>query len=210
MDPRKRGPKPALSVDRIAEAAIALADAEGLAAVSMERVAAGFGFTPMALYRYVPGKAELVALMVERGIGQPPPLGGSWRERLAAWAAALGERWRAHPWSLDATDRLRPMGPNELAWLEAGLGALADTGLSPRQRQAACVAVLAQVRTAARFATAPDGLTGSAWEAAAASFAEGDGYPGLRAVLAEPPNEDTLGFGLRCVLDGIEAVIGRT
>ena len=65
-----RGPKPGLSLEGIAEAAIAIADAEGLAAVSMQRVAADLGFTKMSLYRYLPGKAELVALMVERGLSR--------------------------------------------------------------------------------------------------------------------------------------------
>ena len=56
-----RGPKPALTLGQIADAAIAVADAEGLAAVSMQRVAADLGYTKMSLYRYLPGKAELVA-----------------------------------------------------------------------------------------------------------------------------------------------------
>ena len=61
-----RGPKPALTLGQIADAAIAVADAEGLAAVSMQRVAADLGYTKMSLYRYLPGKAELVAAMIER------------------------------------------------------------------------------------------------------------------------------------------------
>src|SRR5256885_16757660 len=80
-----RGPKPALSLERIAAAAIAIADAEGLAAVSMQRVAADLGYTQMSLYRYLPGKAELVALMGDRGIREPPVLNG------AHWPAGLKE-----------------------------------------------------------------------------------------------------------------------
>src|SRR5689334_22149881 len=64
-----RGPKPGLTRDGIVRAAIGVADAEGLAAVSMQRVAAEVGFTTMALYRYVPGKNELVALMVDSAVG---------------------------------------------------------------------------------------------------------------------------------------------
>src|SRR3954447_23938791 len=82
-----RGPKPALTLDRIADAAIAVADAEGLAAVSMQRVAADLGYTKMSLYRYLPGKAELVAAMLERGIGGPPAtVPGGWRAALTGWA----------------------------------------------------------------------------------------------------------------------------
>ena len=60
-----RGPKPGLSVERIVRVAIEIADAEGLPAVSMQRVASEFGFTTMSLYRYVPGKNELIDLMIE-------------------------------------------------------------------------------------------------------------------------------------------------
>src|ERR1700712_4171701 len=86
-----RGPKPALTLDQIADAAIAIADAEGLAAVSMQRGAAGPGYTKMWLYRYLPGKAELVAAMVERALGGPPTIAPAdgWRAGLTAWAEAL-------------------------------------------------------------------------------------------------------------------------
>src|SRR3954466_3073482 len=78
-----RGPKPALTLGQIADAAIAIAAAEGLAAVSMQRVAADLGYTKMSLYRYLPGKTELVAAMLERGIGAPPDLSAlAWRPAL--------------------------------------------------------------------------------------------------------------------------------
>jgi AcrR family transcriptional regulator len=70
--PPKRGPRPTLTLPMIAAAGIELADEGGLDAVTMEAVAQRLGLTKMALYRYVPGKAELVALMVEAGIGAPP------------------------------------------------------------------------------------------------------------------------------------------
>ncbi|UNO41949.1 TetR/AcrR family transcriptional regulator C-terminal domain-containing protein [Streptomyces sp. MST-110588] len=69
-----RGPKPALSLDRITRTAIAIADLGGLAAVSMQRVAGELEFTKMSLYRYVPGKSELVALMIDTAMGEPPNL----------------------------------------------------------------------------------------------------------------------------------------
>src|SRR3954453_12429425 len=107
-----RGPKPALSLDGIADAAIAVADAEGLAAVSMQRVAADLGYTKMSLYRYVPGKAELVAAMLERAIGEPPETTGEWRPALREWAENLLAAYAAHAWSLAATTGRRPIGPN--------------------------------------------------------------------------------------------------
>src|SRR3954462_10462128 len=117
-----RGPKPALSLDRIADAAIAIADAEGLAAVSMQRVAADLGYTKMSLYRYLPGKAELIALMVERAMGDPPaPAGGGWRESRTEGTRQLMASFVRHPWSLAATVGARPLGPRELRWTESAL-----------------------------------------------------------------------------------------
>ncbi|MFB6519684.1 TetR/AcrR family transcriptional regulator [Streptomyces sp. NPDC056401] len=69
QEPPSRGPKPSLTAGQIAEAAIEIADAEGLKAVSLARVAKEFGVTAMALYRYVPGKTELLDLMVDLAIG---------------------------------------------------------------------------------------------------------------------------------------------
>src|SRR3954453_11548233 len=126
-----RGPKPALSLDGIADAAIAVADAEGLAAVSMQRVAADLGYTKMSLYRYLPGKAELVALMVERGMGDPPVLSpDAWRESLAEWTRQLMAAFLRHPWSLAATVGARPLGPCELGWMESALTVLAGLPLT--------------------------------------------------------------------------------
>lgn len=126
-----RGPKPALTPQRVADTGIALAVAEGLGALSMQRIAAELGFTKMSLYRYVPGKAELVALMVERAIGAPPAVApADWRAGLGAWASGMLDRFLAHPWALEATLGPRPIGPNELAWMEAAVSVLVGTGLT--------------------------------------------------------------------------------
>nr|WP_244163695.1 TetR/AcrR family transcriptional regulator [Rhodococcus koreensis] len=73
-DRPKRGPKPALSLERIVATAISMADAEGLATLSMQRLAEDLGFTKMSLYRYTPGKAELTALMLDAALGPAPDL----------------------------------------------------------------------------------------------------------------------------------------
>src|SRR5438105_13318066 len=96
-----RGPKPGLSLERIVLAAIAIADAEGLSAVSMQRVAAECGFTTMSLYRYVPSKNELLDLMIDTAVGQPPKLHeipGGWRPKLAEWAWQTWSGFHQHPW----------------------------------------------------------------------------------------------------------------
>src|SRR6202041_553797 len=71
-DRPRRGPRPSLSLERIVTEAISLADAEGLAGLSMQHLAERLGCAKMALYRYVPGKSELVALMVDTALGDPP------------------------------------------------------------------------------------------------------------------------------------------
>ena len=68
----QRGPKREMSVERIVEAAVEIADAEGLGAVSMAAVAARLGYTPMSLYRYVTAKDDLILLMQEEATGLPP------------------------------------------------------------------------------------------------------------------------------------------
>src|SRR5579862_4554779 len=90
----RRGPKPRHSVEEVVQAAIALADAEGLAALSVRRVAETLGLSPMSLYTYVPSKAELVDLMLDRVAGEvAAPAGGDWRDQLTEicrqrWALA--------------------------------------------------------------------------------------------------------------------------
>jgi AcrR family transcriptional regulator len=132
----RRGPKPSLRREAIVAAAIGIADAEGLAAVSMARVAEQVGASTMALYRYVANKDELLLLMSDAGLDEPPPLpaGGSWRERLTAWARAVRGVWMGRPWLLQIPVTGPPAGPGNIAWLEAGLTALAGTGLSSAER----------------------------------------------------------------------------
>ncbi len=129
-DDRPRpGRRPRLTVRQIAEAGIALADAEGLAAVSMARVAERLGVTTMALYRYVDGKDQLLAAMADVAM-EPPDLPdvGPWRDRLEAWCHAQLDCVRARGWIVEIVARW-PMGPNRLVWLETGLAALSDTPL---------------------------------------------------------------------------------
>ncbi|PCC74894.1 transcriptional regulator, TetR family [Nannocystis exedens] len=215
-----RGPRPGLSAESIARAAIAVADAEGLDAASMQRVAAELGFTTMALYRHVPGKDELVDLMVDTCLGPPPALAAvqGWRDRLTAWARALWAVFHRHPWSLAATGRLRVMGPLELAWADAALAALADTGLPAHERHRAFLVVLGHVRSAAQFSVGSSrarGLSGPQWAAATAALVERDParFPALHAVLAAggtgTGSGDGLEFGLGVVLDGIAALVAR-
>lgn len=142
-----RGPKRGLTLEGIARAGIAIADAEGLGGASMQRVAAELAVTKMALYRYVPGKAELVALMVEGAMpAAPPSPGGPWRERLEAWARGLLAGLRLHPWLLEATVGVRVMGPRELEWMERALAALDGCGLTGAEAMDAVMLLAGHVR----------------------------------------------------------------
>lgn len=212
----RRGPKPALTHDRIARAGIAIADAEGLGAVSMQRVAADLGFTKMSLYRYVPGKSELVALMADLAMGAPPAdLGGGDRcERLRAWALALLPGFVRHPWVLEVTTGPRVVGPNELAWTEAALAVLDGTGLGGAARLDVLAVLAGHVRNLAQqSARTPDGDTGTRFGAILAEIVRerGDRYPAVAAALAEAAEggeDEALGFGLDLILDGLRARIG--
>jgi AcrR family transcriptional regulator len=209
--PSRRGPKAALSLDQIAAAAMAIADAEGLAAVSMQRVAADLGYTKMSLYRYLPGKAELVALMVERALGErPPPAGADWRPALAEWTRQMLAGFVRHPWTLPATVGPRLVGPNELGWMEAALTVLADTPLSGAERLDVMVVLVGHARMLAEQATAR--LSESALsDAMATTLAErGDRFPLLSAAMAESAvagRDQAFDFGLDRILDGLAALI---
>ncbi|MBT2447995.1 TetR/AcrR family transcriptional regulator [Streptomyces sp. ISL-43] len=206
-----RGPKRGLTLEGIAGAGVALADTEGLAGASMQGVAGQLAVTKMALYRYVPGKAELVALMVEAAMPDPSALDGraageGWRERLEAWARGLLAGFRAHPWLLEATVGARVMGPREVGWMERALAALDGCGLTGAEGVDAVVLLSGHVRGIAEQERAMGGGAGSGAGAsrdAGAGGVMGEGpdaqlvtalgevmrvhgerYPSLRAALA--------------------------
>ena len=128
-----RGPKREMSIERIVEAAVELADGDGIGAVSMSSVAARLGYTTMSLYRYVSAKDDLLVLMAEEGVGPPPdhdPVDEDWRRGLQRWADALIAVYLRHPWLLDIPIDGVPLNPNDLAWLDWGLRMLAPTPLT--------------------------------------------------------------------------------
>src|ERR1700742_1418044 len=108
----KRGPRPGLSPDAIVEAAMRLADAEGLEAVSMARVAAELGFTTMSLYRHVASKEELLQLMFDASATGAEGLvleGDTWRERMRHWAVTQRDMLDRHPWVTELPMALPPL-----------------------------------------------------------------------------------------------------
>jgi AcrR family transcriptional regulator len=143
-----RGPRPAHSREEIAAAAVRVADAEGLAAVSMRRVATELGTGTTSLYRYVDGKDELFDLMVDRAMGDSPPpvVTGQWRADLEAIAHAQRAMALRHPWLVRLPATRPVLGPNTLAWLEATYAAVDNPGLEADEVLAQAATLLTFVR----------------------------------------------------------------
>jgi AcrR family transcriptional regulator len=207
---RRRGPRPRLSAAAIAEAAIAVADAEGLDAVSMHRVAADLGFTKMALYRHFPGKPELLAAMLDTALGPPPaPVGDHWRERLRGWALAIAGAFTRHPWTVDLAVGVRVYGPHETAWLEAGLAALDGTSIGGGAALDALVLISGHVRgIVVQTRRRPRDTEAAIGAAMAAVLDEHRAtYPRTRAAFEaarrEGATDRALEFGLDRILDGL-------
>ena len=134
--PRGRGPAPSLTVEDIAAAAVAIADSDGLAAVTMEAVARALGCTKMALYRYLETKDDLVALMLDAAVGRPPAAiarARGPRVGLTVWALELRTRYQDHPWAIDLPLGATVMTRNQTLWLESALGAMSEWDLGMPQ-----------------------------------------------------------------------------
>lgn len=145
----QRGPKREMSVEKIVDAAVELADAEGIGAVSMAAVASRLGFTPMSLYRYVTAKDDLLLLMQEEATGLPPASHlevEGWRARLLALYQEQVVMYLRHPWMLSLPITGSPITPNSSAWLDAGLATLEGTPLTAEERMAAALAVTGHAR----------------------------------------------------------------
>jgi AcrR family transcriptional regulator len=220
-----RGPKPGLTLDRIVEAAVRVADTEGLHALSMRRVATELGTGTMSLYRYVPGKGELLDLMldrVQRPSENPADLGdGGWRAALEALGRATLALYRRHPWLLQVNQSRPVLGPSALDGMEKVLSRIKSMGLTDPELVSAIIAVDGYVVGAARTqlyereAEHRTGLTDAEFWQAQAPILEQLMLSGRYPLLAGL-SEDAFGaefdhfeFGLQCVLDGLETLVTR-
>jgi AcrR family transcriptional regulator len=224
----RRGPRQGLSVEDVVATAISVADTDGLAAVTMRQVAHALGVVPMSLYTYVPGKAELLDLMLDTVYAQMPRAdvsGRPWRERLAAIAQENRDLFDRHPWVAEVATHRPPLGPGLMAKYEHELAAFEGLGLDDVEMDAALTFLLGFVHAAAR----------SAAEAAAvrrdSAMSEEDWWSANGPLLARVVDEDkypiasrvgtaagtahgaayspdhAYEFGLRRVLDGLGALI---
>ncbi|WP_344391206.1 TetR/AcrR family transcriptional regulator [Streptomyces vastus] len=225
-----RGPRQGLTVDRIVRTAISIADAEGLGALSMRKVAEPLGVSAMSLYTYVPGRAELVNCMLDDVLGEAPSLrdADGWRAALERYARGGMDIARRHPWVPPLVSSRMLMGPNETAMWDGVLGALAGVGLDEREMLCVVHLVNGYVRGAAQQSADADhdvrraGLSYDEWYEKTGPLLErmisAERFPDLtkvwRAGVFEEPGEG-LGsdggfeYGLQRVLDGIEERIAR-
>jgi AcrR family transcriptional regulator len=188
----RRGPRRATSVDEIVKAGIALADAEGLAAVSMARVAERLGLTTMSLYRYVSAKDDLLVLMYDEACDDPPPSDPThgWREALAVWTRASLAQLRLHPWMLDLPISGPPLGPRQIGWVEAGLQAIGETSLSQHERASAVMILAGYTLQAARLGVdLAEGRTARLGPAGDGRGGDGPGAGGGGDAGGEPPGQ---------------------
>jgi AcrR family transcriptional regulator len=228
---RTRGPKPTLSVDELIQAAVALADGEGLAACSMRAVAKQLGVGTMTLYRYVPGQSELIALMVDRVAGEQDSavdVVDGWRDKLTYLAYQQWAMFQRHPWLLEVPLGRTPPGPNATAAADARLAAALETGLPVAEAVLIFRAVDQLVVGTARASTENTafvqrtGVPLTEWwhrqTQVLDPFLRGGTYPALQEVLDAngfdddiPPDDTTDGFAaefdsvLSLLLDGIAA-----
>jgi AcrR family transcriptional regulator len=219
----RRGPKRTLSVRAIGEAAVRIADADGLAAVSMASVAKELGSTAMSLYRYVDSRQELEMVMADVAIGLPPVPNPrrTWRRELEDWARAEARQLGAHPWTLELRTGSPPVSPNLLAWSDAGMQVTLRSGLTEQHAASALLVVDGFVRSqlllGLQFA---DSEASRHWADQLRLVVDAESLPGLARVLAadalddadEDPGEllgSEFEFGLAIVLDGVEALAAR-
>ncbi|MFI7278154.1 TetR/AcrR family transcriptional regulator [Streptomyces sp. NPDC049879] len=226
--PGTRGPRGSLTLDQIVGAAIEIADAEGIDGVSMRKVAQKVGVTTMSLYRYVPGKDDLLDLMFEMGTGRPDTSGwpDDWYGRLLAYGKDVRRLMVARPWMIDIPISGPPMGPNNIAWMEVLLASLSDTPMSEETKLGVLMVVsgfvLSEVRQEVSMlrATPRTGMDymewGEAYQRMLETVVHDPAYPALSRLVRSgvfaddrsSAEEDFL-YNLRFVLDGIAALLER-
>ncbi|GAA0933227.1 TetR/AcrR family transcriptional regulator [Virgisporangium aurantiacum] len=214
-DRGERKPRMGLSLGRIATAAIAVADTDGIEAVSMQRVAEDLGFTKMSLYRHVSNKAELVSVMIDMAVGEPPDLAAirdGWRSRLEEFVRQLTGVWRQHPWIPDVTVGGRTMGPREVGWIESALSAFAGTPLTGDERLAAVFQLFGHIRNTHSTATAGTQPWMGDANVVARLRRRSDAFPELIAALAADGTalrDNGRAFGLDRLYEGFAALISE-
>jgi len=221
-----RGPKPGLTLTQIVGTAVGLADREGLTALSMRRVATELGVGTMSLYRYVPGKDELVALMCDHVLGSPSELdqwrGKDWRATLEMVAEQSWELYTAHTWLIQVNQARPVLGPNSMASLDFFLAALDGLPLSGREKVGMLIALDNLVLGAARShvlyqqAAQQSGVSDEEFWLTQQPYMtqamEEQGFTWLAALDEDSfaaDAVDTMRFGVHALLDGFQRLLDQ-
>ncbi|UFU07150.1 TetR/AcrR family transcriptional regulator [Ruania halotolerans] len=218
--PAGRGPKPGLTVETIVDVAITVADADGVDALSMRRIARELGVGTMTLYRYVPDKNVLLALVLDRILAPsgPSPQGPrTWRATLESDAWSGRELYLRHPWLLQVNMSRPTLGPGSVAGLEQTMAGLRDLPMSDKEKINVVTAVDGFVTGAVRQQVyyeqiaEESGLDDQAFWGAQLPFMEAAMQSGEYPVMAtlgadafDGTWEATFEVGLNCLLDGLE------
>jgi DNA-binding transcriptional regulator YhcF (GntR family) len=225
---RRGGGHHGLTRDRIVRTAIDIADAEGLAAVSMRGVAARLGVAAMAPYRYVTGKDDLVMLMADAAFGErgyPATPQGDWRERLTLGGRTLWSLYQRHPWLAQLAPLTRPLALRNLGLHgEWALAALSELDVDAATLCDLHVLFFSYVQGIAihlereQSALASSGLSEEQWidRQAPALEAMTTGRPVFAKMLRELGGngydlvlDDIFESGMRALLDGLALRYGR-
>ncbi|OEV30912.1 hypothetical protein AN219_08100 [Streptomyces nanshensis] len=219
-----RGPKPGLTLERIVATAVALADDEGLSALSMRRVASELGVGTMTLYRYVPGKGELLDLMLDHVNGPAGDLdeyrGKDWRTSMELIAEGAWKRYINSPWLLQVSYVRPVLGPASLMSVEFALAALDGLELAGREKIGLLSGLDNYVLGAARTHVLQQQATERSsrserefWDAQVPylerAMSTGQ-YPHLAAMPEDSFSmsaRETMRLGLRALLDGFQTLI---
>jgi AcrR family transcriptional regulator len=220
------GPEPVLTPERIVAAAIAVADAESLAGLSMRRVATELGAATMSLYRHVADKDTLVLRMIDTAFGEcvfplrePAPDG--WRARLEFAARAMWATFRRHPWLAQAMSASRPqLLTSTLAGGEWILASLDGHGLDTATMMSTHITLFTYVRGSAVHleveadAEAVTGLNADEWMdtqvPSLRAMVEAGNLPTLARMIDHQYDYDqdaVFEFGLQRLLDGFAVLI---
>lgn len=224
-----RDARPGLSLERIMQAAIEIADEGGLEAISMARVAKHLGFTTMSLYRHVESKEQLLTLLMDTAVGPAPRerfQEGHWRTGLEIWTRSMMERYQRHPWVVEISVSGPPLLPNQLDWMDWALSIMQSTPLAPAEQLSTLLLLSGYIRNEVRLQS--DLQRGAAGRQGAddddiqyardlRTVVPPDRMPALHALLevglfGTPPSTNEhefddwffFEFGLERILDGLE------
>lgn len=232
VKPPQRGPKREMSIEQIVKTAVDIADKDGLAAVSMNRIATELGFTAMSLYRYIPSKDDLLLLMLDAACDIPlpperPP--SEWRESMREYVMATIDVFRHHPWYGDLPISGVPISPNNLRIVDWALRPLRDMPLNDYEKMSivlllssyarSCGMIQRDMDRAVQAGSSVEAFSGLNYTAALRALVKPDRYPNLHPIVqsgaytGENESENTVGsdidFGLERILDGIEQYLVR-